>query len=223
MDSTEEKENISSSMIATLKTDNLSIVGDLAEVGLDAVIDDGILKDIPIVGVIVGVGKALGNISDVLFTRKLAAFLFQLKDIDVKTRSEAIEKWETDSKYRVHVGETLLNMIHRCDDTRKARWLSQLFYELVLVRDMPIVFMRAEKVLSSLSVTDVMTFLDLDKNKYTLISVSEAEPYANCGLYIVEAKKKQTAVEVFVIPETKMQITEVGIWIHQILNDYLKK
>lgn len=222
MKNTESKENLSKSMIATLQAENLSVVGDLAEVGIDAVIDDGILRDIPILSAIIGVGKVIGNISSVLFTRRLAAFLFNLKDIDSESRKKAIEKWEEDSKYRIHVGETLLNMINRCDDTQKARWLSKLFYELVLQRGMSDVFMRVEKVLSSLSVMDVMSFLDLPKEKYNLLSVEEAEPYANSGLYVVEQRKRQTAVEVIVIPETKMQITEVGAWIYSILNNRME-
>lgn len=219
MKSTEEKENLSSSMSATLKTDNLSIVGDLAEVGLDAVIDDGILRDIPIVGVIVGVGKVVGNISDVLFTRKLAAFLFQLKDVDAKTRSEAIEKWETDSKYRVHVGETLLNMIHRCDDTQKAKWLSQLFYELVLINNWPEVFMRAEKVLSSLSVTDMRAFLSMPKEKYNHLSLEDGEWFANSGLYRLVGEDTHVEGETLVLGEGyTYTITEVGIYIYKILS-----
>jgi len=208
-------------MIATLQAENLSVVGDLAEVGIDAVIDDCILRDIPILGVIVGVEKVIGNISNVLFTRKIAAFLFNLKDIDSERRRKAIEKWEEDSKYRIHVGEALLNMINRCDDTQKARWLSELFYELVLKRGMSGVFMRAEKVLSSLSVMDVMSFLDLPKDKYYLLSVEEAEPYANSGLYIIKPTEAQVAVEILEITKTEMQVTEVGVWIYNILRDQI--
>lgn len=98
---------------------NLSVVGDIGEVAIDSVVDDGILRDIPIIGAIVGLGKCIRNVVDILFTKKLVAFLMGLKDTDVKKRQKAIRKWEEDAKYRIHVGETLLNLINRCDDTQK--------------------------------------------------------------------------------------------------------
>lgn len=52
-------------------------------------------------------------------------------------------------------------MIERCDDTAKSKWLSMLFKELVLGQNNFCLFMRAEKVLSSLSVMDMQTFLKL--------------------------------------------------------------
>jgi len=121
-------------MVASLKAEDLSVVEKLIEVGIDATLDDGIFKDVPIVGVIIGLGKTAHRISDVLFTRKLVAFLIHLKDVDAATRKRAIEKWEVDAGYRSRIGETLLNMIYRCDDSQKAKWLSQLFRECVLVR-----------------------------------------------------------------------------------------
>lgn len=205
-------------MKATLEVDNLSIVNDVGEVFIDQVLDEGLLRDIPILGAIIGVGKICNNVTNVLFANKLIVFLANIKDVDSETRRKAIAKWEEDSRYRVRVGEALLGMIQRCDDLQKAKWLSELFYELVLQRGWNDLFMRAEKVLSSVSVMDILSFLDLPQNQYSRLSVGEAEPYAHSGLYIMEAVKEQTAVEVIVIHETKMQITEVGMLIYAILN-----
>ena len=46
--------------------------------------------------------------------------------------------------------------------------------------------MRAEKVLSSLSVTDIINFLAIPESSYTPLSLEEGEPYANSGLYRIE-------------------------------------
>ena len=41
---------------------------EFAELGIDSILSDGILKDIPIVGTIVGVGKLAHNVHCLLYT-----------------------------------------------------------------------------------------------------------------------------------------------------------
>lgn len=210
--------SLAQSMEQTMEIGNLSMITDVGEAIIDTALDDGILKDIPILGSIVGVGKCIKNISDVLFINKLIAFLTGLKDADVKERKAAILKWEDDAKYRFRVGEALLNMINRCDDTQKAKWLSKLFYELVLKQQNSEPFMRAEKVLSVMSVMDVLSFLNLPQSSYGNLSLEKGEPYANSGLYRINAPNGFVAVEVLRVKNTTMRITEVGKCIYTILN-----
>ena len=211
--------SLAESMELTMDKSNLSVVGDIGEVIIDAALDDGIFKDIPVIGAIVGAGKCIKNVSDVLFTKKLIAFLFELRDTDVHEREKAITQWESDAKYRIRVGEVLLNMINRCDDTQKAKWLSKLFHELVLKRNETELFMRAEKVLSSLSVTDILKFLAIPQSSYTTLSLEEGEPYANSGLYRMEPGGLDMIEEgALGLTESKMRITIVGKWIYMTLN-----
>ena len=211
--------SLAESMELTMDKSNLSVVGDIGEVIIDAAMDDGIFKDIPVIGAIVGAGKCIKNVSDVLFTKKLIAFLFELRDTDVHEREKAIAKWESDEKYRIRVGEVLLNMINRCDDTQKAKWLSQLFHELVLKRNETELFMRAEKVLSSLSVTDILNFLALPQSSFTVLFLEEGEPYANSGLYRMEPGGLDMIEEgTMGMTKSKMHITIVGEWIYSTLN-----
>ena len=121
MSSEKPIESLAQSMEHTMEMGNLSVVSDIGEVMLDSVLEDGILKDIPVIGAIVGAGKCIKNVSDILFTKKLIAFLFELRDTDSSEREEAILTWEQEAQYRIRVGEALLNMINRCDDTQKAK------------------------------------------------------------------------------------------------------
>lgn len=216
--------SLSESMELTMDKGNLSVLGELGEVAIDAVMDDGVLRDVPILSTVVGLRKCFRNVSDVLFAKKLVAFLYGLKEADSQQREKAIAKWECDSKYRIRVGETLLNMINRCDDTQKAKWLSQLFCELVLKRGRGDMFMRAEKVLSSLSVMDVYTFLEQPKDKYKELSLEDGELYANCGLYrMVNVEPVLDDEGYMSMPEVRMHVTEVGMWIYEILTDQYEK
>lgn len=211
--------SLSESMELTMDKGNLSVLGDLGEVVIDAVMDDGILRDVPILSTVVGVGKCIKNVSDVLFAKKLIVFLYGLKDTNAQQREKAIAKWENDSKYRIHVGEALLNMIQRCDDTQKAKWLSQLFHELVLKRGENLLFMRAEKILSSLSVMDMMNFLAIPQSSFPELSIDNGEPYANSGLYRVVYGGLEDVEDGYLgISDTKMRITVVGKWIYMTLN-----
>lgn len=208
------------SMEQTIEMSNLSVVSDVGEVVLDSVMQDGLLKDIPILGVIAGSCKCIKNVSDIFFTKKLIVFLQGICDADIKERQEAIEKWETDSNYRIRIGESLIGMIHRCDDSLKAKWLSQLFYSLVLKRGMSAMFMRTEKVLSALSVMDVLSFLSL--SCYEELKVAEAEPYANSGLYRLVPGDTEVENETIVLNESKMAISEAGNWIYKVLNNIVQ-
>ena len=211
--------DLAQSMEQTMEIGNLSMITDVGEAIMDSALDDGILKDIPILGSVVGAGKCIKNISDVLFTNKLIAFLTGLKDADAEERKAAILKWESDAKYRINVGETLLNMVDRCDDTLKAQWLSKLFYVLVLKEGMGNVFMRAEKVLSGLSVMDVMLFLDQPEQFYQTVKIADAEPFFNSGLYVSRGANLVIDNKGYgKIDDSEMNITEVGLWIYRVLN-----
>ncbi len=172
----EENKSLAVSMEQTLEYGNLEFIGDIGEVMIDAVLDDGILKDVPILGTLVGVGKCVKNIYDALFAKKLIAFLFPIKNTNPEDRINAIKKWEEDESYRGAVGETLLGMIQRCDDSVKADWLSKLFFELVLKRNRSRLFMRAEKKLASLSVMDMQAFLNMSRGSYSHITEGDWEP-----------------------------------------------
>ena len=214
----EENRSLAASMELTIEYGNLSFVGDIGEVLLDTVLDDGVLKDIPILGALVGVGKCIKNVYDIRFAKKLIAFLYPIKDVPPGQRTEALNLWETDQNYRGKVGDTLLGMIERCDDTVKATWLSKLFYQMVLISNNPRLFMRAEKILSSLSVMDVQAFLNMSEEHFSHIKEEECEPFIGSGLY-QNPQVELSSDGVVDLGDKYCGPTEVGIWIHTVLND----
>lgn len=62
---------VSESMKDTIVNGDLSFIGDLGEVALDTIIDNNILKEIPIIGTIVGAGKCIETVSNLIFANKL--------------------------------------------------------------------------------------------------------------------------------------------------------
>ena len=204
-------------MEQTIEYGNLDFLSELGEIVVDSVLSEGVMREVPILGTIVGLGKCIKNVYDIQFAKKLIAFLLPIKEVVPEKRKAAIKKWEKDENYRGQVGDTLLGMIQRCDDAMKAKWLSQLFYELVLQRNESRLFMRAEKTLSSLSVMDVQAFLNMSQGHYHHIGEEEYEPFIGSGLY--QSPQIESPVnESLDLSNKYCEPTEIGIWIYNILN-----
>ena len=62
--------SFSVSMRETLDYSNLEFLNDIGELIIDAVLNDSTIKEIPIFGSIVGVGKCIKNVSDILLAKK---------------------------------------------------------------------------------------------------------------------------------------------------------
>lgn len=112
-----ELNNISNSLEETLKDSDLQGVSiNLAETFSDAVLEDGILKDIPLIGTITGLAKATFSLRERLLVKKLIYFITGLKSIDPTERNKMISKVNKSEKYKIKVGEKLLYIIDKCED-----------------------------------------------------------------------------------------------------------
>jgi hypothetical protein len=69
-----ELNKLSNSFCHTLKDSDLqNVTIGLAEVFADRLIEEGIAKDIPIIGTVIGLGKASMGIKEILFLKKIIA------------------------------------------------------------------------------------------------------------------------------------------------------
>src|SRR5262245_36123802 len=86
---------------------------DILEFTIDQLLDDGLLKDFPVVGTAIklaGIGK---SIRDRLFLAKLHRFLSALPQIKDEEKAKFQEEVQSDKNYRNRVGETILLVIER--------------------------------------------------------------------------------------------------------------
>ena len=100
---------------------------DLAEVTLDAIVKNEAMKHIPVFKTLLGIIETTQNISNYLFLKKIVAFLSNIKKVSAKKRKAMITEIDNSGKYKVKVGETLLNVIDKCDSTEKAAYLGAWF------------------------------------------------------------------------------------------------
>ena len=89
-----DKENLVASLEDSLTENLFDTVADLTEVGLDAVMDDGVLKEIPLLSTVAGIYKIGHTIKERHTIKQLALFVTELNKgcVDKNKRNRILEK-----------------------------------------------------------------------------------------------------------------------------------
>ena len=124
-----EEKSLSIAFADSLTEDAISCIGDYTEIGLDAVMDDGILKDIPIVSTAVAIYKIGSSIKERHNLKKLLVFIKELNNgiVDEKKRKEYQQKFKSNKKFRNQEIEYLLILIDRYISYDKPQMLAKLY------------------------------------------------------------------------------------------------
>lgn len=163
---------IQSAFDTTVKsTDLQELASGIAEASIDTLLDNGFLKELPVVGSMIALGRFGANVRDRLFLKKVLTFLNQLKDIPVEQRKKLIEEIDDSKQYRVKVGEKLLYIIDTCGDYEVSELIGILFKAYLQERISYDDFIKASAVLGRLTISDFKWFtenittswIDLDK------------------------------------------------------------
>lgn len=161
-------EDLPGSLIYTIGDADLgSFVGELSEIAVDSVLKEGILKDLPIVGALVGIWKTGASVRDALFFRKLLAFLYEPARLPTETRVQLLKKLQAPDMAE-DVGEKLVMLIDRFDATTKARLLGKAFTMLAEERITRDEFWRVSFLLERLPLSDLVALKEwrsLDLNR----------------------------------------------------------
>ena len=103
------------------------VVFDVAEVALDQNLSNGVLRDMPFIGMLVKMARAGQSISEELFVRKLILFLTALNAVPIGEREKLLVKYPDCSDQQQELGENLLLAIERLDDVTKPAILARFF------------------------------------------------------------------------------------------------
>lgn len=113
------------SLVKTIVSEDLiENFGSISEALLDSEIADGVIQNIPFFDILYKTGKIALSVKDKIFEKKLLYFLLELKDIPTDKRNNFIKELEEKSGQRA--GETLLMLIERLDNVRKAKIIANL-------------------------------------------------------------------------------------------------
>ncbi len=118
---------IEQSIEKTLELSDLTNINiDLAEVTIDSIMNDGLLKEIPIVSSIVGFAKFGIKTLDYILLKKILKFLTQLNSTTIEERQKFIRDVETNETYNKKVGLALILILDKLEDLEKPEILGKL-------------------------------------------------------------------------------------------------
>ncbi|MGB5098035.1 MAG: hypothetical protein WBN82_09030 [Porticoccaceae bacterium] len=103
------------------------IAGDVAELALDAALDQGVLKDVPVFGWLFKAYGITATIKERIFLNKVAKFLHATAAVSDLDRETFREKLSADLEFCRKVGENLVLLLDRHDNIDKAHILGRVF------------------------------------------------------------------------------------------------
>ena len=174
-------DNLPQNLSETLKNSDLtSLTKEGLELTLDAFLDSGVIKDIPIVGTIAAAISTTKNISNLLFLKKIMAFLKGISDVPQEKRDAMISKIDGSERYRQKVGEFLLFQLNHCDDDLKAFYLSVAFKAVINEELSYEDFIRISNIINRISIIDFDDFISRNGKYYI-----EDSLFIGCGLLCI--------------------------------------
>lgn len=178
----EKEKDLSSSFVETISNSELTSVGrDLTEIAIDSCLEDGLLKDIPIIGSLRGLWKTGVSIKDALFTRKLLYFLSGISTIPPEKRAGMVDSLD-DPETLEKAGEKLLILLERFDSSEKAKLLAktfQVYVEEIITREE---FWRVSFIIDHLPMSDIKALEMWNVTSLNDIEHVRKHLYLNVGL-----------------------------------------
>lgn len=124
-----ENNNLGVSLIGSIWEDNNTrdLTAEIVETGLDIVVEEGIIKDIPVVGIFAKIFAISGAIRGRIFTKKIALFLKNATEISVEEKESFREKFEGNKEHRKRIGEEFILLLEKHETFEKSAILGGFF------------------------------------------------------------------------------------------------
>lgn len=124
-----DKENLVASLEDSLTENLFDTVADLTEVGLDAVMDDGVLKEIPLLSTVAGIYKIGHTIKERHTIKQLALFVTELNKgcVDKNKRNRILEKLNGNQQQSKQEIEYILVVLDSYLEYEKPKMLAKLY------------------------------------------------------------------------------------------------
>ena len=103
------------------------LMKEAAEFSLDSILNNGFVKDIPVVGTIANLYKGAIAVQGYVFAKKIRKFLTELTSIPKRERDDFSKKLEIDKKLHDRTAEVLITLLDKLDDLEKAPLLARAF------------------------------------------------------------------------------------------------
>lgn len=167
--------------LCSSKLKDLSI--DISEMSIDALMNDGLLKQIPVIKTILAIIETTQNLSNYLFLKKILAFLTNVKGVSAKKRKKMIEVIDSNDEYKGKVGETVLEILDKCDSAKKAAYMGVWFSAFLKGKITYGMFLCGANILEHVFLSDFQYFIEQDED---WMMVEDAYEEIAAGLYYID-------------------------------------
>ena len=113
----------------SLNEELVGTISEIAEIGLDSIMEEGALQEIPILSTVISAYKIMGNIKERYNLRKLVVLLSEINVgiVNEEKREEYRDKIKNNSKFQNQQLEYLLVLIDRYIGYDKPKLLAKLY------------------------------------------------------------------------------------------------
>lgn len=144
-------------------------LADIAEIGLDSLLADGFIKDVPAIGFLIRMGQGITSIKNAITAKRILVFVQQVRTNSITDGAiqNHIEQLNNSPETFNRELETILDYIDKQAGYIKAKILGNFYYSF-LIKDISWndFILRAD-IVDAISTTDIDTLLDLySKREY---------------------------------------------------------
>jgi hypothetical protein len=158
------KENLEDSLVTVISgAGGKDLLIEAAEFTFDAVLKDGILKEIPVVGAVAKLFGIAVGIQGYVFAKKVRTFLTELASVPIQERNKFAANLADDSKLRERVADVLVTFLDKLDDLQKAPLLARAFSGFIRSQYDFTTFQRLSAAIDKVMVIDLMELERLSK------------------------------------------------------------
>lgn len=180
------EETLESSLVTSIAKPELAdLTADLAEVGLDLLLDDGVVRDVPVLATLIGFYRSAGTIRNHIFAKKALRFLTKLGSIPVAEREQFVQKY-SDPKGRRRLGEALVLLLDRLDDMNKPEALARLFAAFIKGRYDMETFLRLSSALDRVPLSSMKELKAIYESNDPRLRGDNLSQFAFAGLLNIE-------------------------------------
>ncbi|MDZ8029939.1 hypothetical protein [Nostoc sp. DedSLP04] len=114
-----------------ITSQSLELFTEIAEVVIDSLMEDGLLKDIPFLSLAMKAANIGKTVSDRIFLTKIKKFLLYLDKVTLREKQSFLKTLDDEPEKKSKLGECLVLIIDRIDDLDKTQILAELFLNLI--------------------------------------------------------------------------------------------
>lgn len=151
-----ESANLETSLIKSIEQSEIKgIVSNIGEVALDSITDDGVLKDIPVIGTLTKLYSVGATIKGKIFEKKIIKFLVELENISIEKRKDFVSEISSDNQKSQEIGEHLIIILERIDDIDKPTLIAKLFANYIEEKITYEMFQRLSSIIDKAFLPDL--------------------------------------------------------------------